>query len=173
MIEKVSTEISVSIDLQTKNEGKNLNKDARHSKNHVQNMMSQNLTILAEEVKLQLLQIQISRGITSFKDQRQDLPLHNELNHSTDQEATLQVNKETINLINQDQSDQLHLDLSTQIDQKWILPSKNLNLDHIEVWENPMEEPKIDSKKTCFEDNLNQKKSSADMPMICKKDAFC
>ena len=106
--------------------------------------MSQNSTILAEEVKLQLLPIQISRGITSFKDQRQDLPLHNELNHSIDQEATLQVNKETINLINRDQSDQLHLDHSIQIDPRWTLPNKNLNPDHIEVCENPMEELKID-----------------------------
>jgi hypothetical protein len=109
-------------------------------------MMSQNLTILAEEVKLQLLPIQINRGITSFKDQRQDLPLHNELNHSTDQEATLQVNRETINLINRDQSD-LTQDHSIQTDPKWILPNRNHNLDHIEVWENQMEEPKIDSNK--------------------------
>ena len=144
MIEKVSTETSASIDLQTKNEEKNLHKDVHLSKNHVQNMMSQNLTILAEEVKLQLLPIQINRGITSFKDQRQDLPLHNELNHSTDLEATLQVNKETINLINRDQSDQLHLDHSIQIDPRWTLPNKNLNPDHIEVCENPMEELKID-----------------------------
>ena len=144
MTENDSTEISASIDLQTKNEERNLHKDVHHSKNHVQNMMSQNLTILAEEVKLQLLPIQISRGITSFKDQRQDLPLHNELNHSIDQEATLQVNRETINLINRDQSE-LHLDHSTQIDPKWILPNKNLMLDHTEVWENPMEELRIDN----------------------------
>ncbi|GEM_PF-6502841 len=147
MTENDFIEIFVSIDLQTKNEEKNHHNDVHHSKNHVQNMMSQNLTILAEEVKLQLLPIQISRGITSFKDQRQDLPLHNEQNHSIDQEATLQVNKETTNLINQDQSDRLHLDHSTQINQKWILPNKNLNLDHIEVWGNLKEELKIDSNK--------------------------
>jgi hypothetical protein len=58
-----------------------------------------------------------------------------------------QDNRETINLINQDQNDQLHLDLSIPIDQRWILLNKNLNLDHIEVWENPMEEQKIDNKK--------------------------
>jgi hypothetical protein len=59
-----------------------------------------------------------------------------------------QDNRETINLINQDQNDQLHLDLSIPIDQRWILLNKNLNLDHIEVWENPMEEQKIDNKKS-------------------------
>lgn len=146
MTENDFTEISVSTDLQTKNEVKNRHKDALLSKNHVQNMMFQNLMILAEEVKLQLLSIQISREITSFKDQRQDLPLHNELNHSIDQEAMLQVNKETINLINQGQNE-----LDHSIDPKWILPNRNLNLDHLEVWENQMEEPKINfNKKTLF-----------------------
>ena len=106
--------------------------------------MSQNSMILVEEAKLQLQLILTNREIINSKDPKLDLQLHNEQNHSIDQEATLQVNKETINLINQDQSD-LNQDHSIQIDQKWILPNRNLNLDHIEVWENQMEEPKIDS----------------------------
>ena len=131
MTENDYTEISVSIDLQTKNEGKSLHKDALHSKNHVLNMMFQSSMILAEEVKLQLQQIQINRKIINFKDQRLDLLLHNERNLSIDR----------------DQSDLINLGPSIQIGQRWILPNKNLNLDHIEVWENQMEEQKIDKPK--------------------------
>jgi len=54
MIEKDSTEIFVLTDLQTKNEERNHHKDAHLSKNHVHNIMFQNLMTLVEEVKLQL-----------------------------------------------------------------------------------------------------------------------
>ena len=45
----------------------------------------------------------------------------------------------------------MDLDHSIQIDPKWTLPNKNLMLDHIEVCENQMEEPKID--KTYLQKN--------------------